>query len=142
MTLLIKVPSRRFMRFYRYPQALFPRALFPVNEQSVYAWDPRVDVRHKDGRVIYSIDVDRAKPEDLDVTVDDGVITIKGKRQLERSIEREGYNWRETSHSSFSRRLPLDRGADWQKTEASYEDGILEVTVPIAEAAPGHIEIQ
>ena len=92
--------------------------------------------------MIYSIDVDRAKPEDLDVMVDDGIVIIKGKRQLERSIEREGYNWRETSHSSFSRRFPLDRGADWEKTEASYEDGILVVTVPIAGETPRHIEIQ
>lgn len=142
MTLLMNVPSRRFMRFYKYPQALFPRTLFPVNGQRVYAWDPGVDVRHEDGRVIYSIDVDRAKPEDLDVMVDDGIVIIKGKRQLERSIEREGYNWRETSHSSFSRRFPLDRGADWEKTEASYEDGILVVTVPIAGETPRHIEIQ
>jgi HSP20 family protein len=138
----MKVPSRRFMRFYRYPQALFPRALFPVNGRSEHAWNPRVDVRREDGRVIYSVDIDEAKPEDLTVMADDGVVTIKGKRQLQRSIEREGYNWRETSRSSFSRSLPLERGAVWEKTEASYENGVLEVTVPVVEEAPTYIEIQ
>jgi len=142
MTLHMKIPSRRFTRFYRYPQVFSPRALFPVNEPRLYAWDPRVDIRHEDGRVLYSIDVAAAKPEDLDVTVDDGVVTIKGKLQLERGIDREGYNLRETSISSFTRCLPLDRGADWKRTEASYEDGVLEVTIPVSEATSRHIEIQ
>ena len=150
MTLLLRAPSRRFMRYYSFPQELLSRTLFPERERSrektremtVYAWDPRINVRQEDERVTFRIEVEDTRPEDLDVTVSDGVVTITGARHQERKVEREGYDWREIRHSAFSRRLPLGRGANWKKAEASFEDGVLEVSVPVVEEKPKHIEIQ
>lgn len=141
MALVLRTPSHRFWRYYGNPQSWFTSPL-PAPRKDRNAWDPKITVKKDDGRLKYRIEVKDARPEDLDVSVSEGVITIKGERRQEREVERRGYGWREISQSSFCRSLSLPREADWEKAEASFEDGVLEVSMTVTEPEPKHIKIQ
>lgn len=90
----------------------------------------------------YTIDVDGTNPEDLAVSVREGVVTIKCERSRERGIDRRGYNWRGASNDSFSHSLSLPHSADWENAEASFEDGMLEISMGISRKEPKLIEIR
>ena len=141
MALLLKIPSQRFWDYCGNPQKWFTPSL-PTRRDNINVWEPRISVSRDDGRLKYTIDVDGTNPEDLDVSVREGVITIKGERKQEREIDRRGYNWREISHGSFSRSLSLPHSADWEKAEASFEDGVLEISMSVSEKESKRIEIR
>jgi HSP20 family protein len=75
------------------------------------------------------------RPEDIDISVDDGVLTISGEMQHDEEEERENYLHRELHYGAFSRSLPLPASIDEGKAEATVKDGILTITLPKAERA-------
>jgi HSP20 family protein len=83
---------------------------------------------------IPAVDVDR----DVDITVEQGTLRISGKRQEERTEDREGLYLREMRYGSFQRTFPLPEGVEADVIKAEYRDGILVVTVPggAKQAAP------
>lgn len=141
MALVLRTPAHRFWRYYGNAQSWFTPAL-PSRSGGSHAWDPRITVKKDNGKLKYRIEVEDARPEDLDVSVNEGVITVRGELRQEREIERRGFEWHEISQSSFCRSLSLPRSADWEKAEASFEDGVLEVSMTITEDEPKRIEIQ
>ena len=134
MALVLKTPSRLFWRYYNLPRFVFSRVLLPRQEELTIPWDPEIDIEDSDGAYSLRVTVEDAKPDDLEVTVDEGVITIKGERHQERRVERGDFDWREISRSSFTRTLPLPGNTKWKETEATFEDGVLQVTIPMAVA--------
>lgn len=141
MALVLRHPSHRFWRYHCNPQSWFaPQE--PARRDAAGVWEPKITVRKQDGRLKYVIEVDGTDPDDLDVSISEYAITVKGERRQEREIERRGYEWREISHSSFSRSLSLPRSVDWEKAEATFEDGVLQVCMAIIEEEPKHIEIR
>ncbi|MEK6536129.1 MAG: Hsp20/alpha crystallin family protein [Actinomycetota bacterium] len=141
MALVLRTPAHRFWRYYGNPQSWFTQALRSRTE-GIHAWDPRITLKKDNGKLKYRIEVEDARPEDLNVSVSEGLITVRGERRQEHEIERRGYGCREISQSSFRRSLILPRSADWEKAEASFGDGVLEVSVTVTEAEPTRIEIQ
>jgi len=107
------------------------------------AWAPTMDVRETDDHFEVAVDLPGLEPEDVSVTFEDGVLAISGKREI--STERAGdtYHRIERSYGSFARSLRLPRTADGEKIEASFDKGVLTVTVPKAEIAkPRTIEVK
>jgi HSP20 family protein len=107
------------------------------------AWAPTMDVRETDDHFEVAVDLPGLEPEDVSVTFEDGVLAISGKREI--STERSGdtYHRIERSYGSFARSLRLPRTADGEKIEASFDKGVLTVTVPKAEIAkPRTIEVK
>lgn len=108
-------------------------------------WAPAIDVAAKDGDLVIRAELPGVKQEDVDITLQDGVLTISGERKAEREEERGGYYVRERRYGSFSRSLTLPQGTDESKVRARYEDGVLEVTVEGAGAIqeePKRIQIE
>lgn len=141
MALILRNPSHRFWRYHGTPQAIStppPQAREDITD----VWEPKITVRKEDGRLNYMFEVGGTNPEDLDVSISEDTITIKGDRRLERVFERRGYEWREISRSSFCRSLSLPRSVDWEKAEATFEDGVLEVSMAIKVEEPKRIEIR
>ncbi len=99
------------------------------------ALTPAVSVRREDGALTYSLEIADLKPEELEVSVSPGVLTVRGEHRLERTFDREGSKWRRISSSSFSRSLALPDNTQWSSAEAFFEAGVLRITVP--EGAPG-----
>ena len=98
-------------------------------------------VRHENG-VTLRLDVPGIDLEQLEVTVDRGVLTISGKREEERT-ENDKFFVRERTMGTFTRRLRLSENLNADAVEASYANGVLEVRVPVLEQAkPRKVEVR
>jgi len=107
-------------------------------------WAPAVDVLTRDGDLVVRAELPGVKPGDVDVTLQNGVLTISGEHKVAQEEERGGYHVRERRHGSFRRSMTLPEGTEEGKVRARFEDGVLEVTVEGAavEQAPRRIEIE
>ena len=93
-----------------------------------------IDVYQDSERLTVSASVPGVKPEDLEVTVADDILTITGERKVEREVKKEEeYLHREHRFGVFRRTVSLPEGLDAGKAESSYENGILTVTIPKSE---------
>ena len=106
-------------------------------------WVPALDVRESEDRWEVTLDLPGLEPGDVNVTFEDGMLSITGKRVF--SKEDEGDTWHriERSFGTFARSLRLPQTADTEKIEASFDKGVLTVSVPKTEQAkPRTIEVQ
>jgi HSP20 family protein len=112
--------------------------------QQLAQWAPAMDVLTKDGDLVIRAELPGIKQEDVDITLQNGVLTISGEHRANQEEERGGYHVRERRFGSFRRSMTLPEGTDESKVHARFEDGVLEVTVEGAAVgqAPKHIEIE
>ena len=95
----------------------------------VTEWAPAIDVLTENGDLVIRAELPGVKQEDVDITLQDNVLTVSGQRKAEQEEERGGYYVRERQYGSFSRSLTVPEGVDESKIHARYETGVLEVTV-------------
>ena len=107
-------------------------------------WAPVLDVLQEDGDIIVRAELPGVKPEDVDVTLHNGVLTISGERKAEEQREGSGYIVRERRYGSFRRSMTLPQGVDESGISARFDGGVLEVRVSGAAAVqePRRIEIE
>ncbi|MFY0990761.1 Hsp20/alpha crystallin family protein [Halomonas sp. C05BenzN] len=91
---------------------------------------PRVDVINRDGEVVVRAELPGFEREELDVSVTDSSVTIKGERHEESQQEEGEYFRSEISHGAFSRTVTLPCEIDADKAGASFRNGVLELTLP------------
>ena len=96
---------------------------------------PAVDVSEDEDHVILTAEVPGMSPDDLDVTVDNGILTIRGEKKGEATSEKAGYHRIERRYGQFERRVRLPDYVDVEKIAASYKDGVLKLEMPKSEAA-------
>jgi HSP20 family protein len=107
------------------------------------SWVPAVDVFDTAEAVVLKAELPGMKVADIQIEVDDNVLTIKGERSFDETVDDERYYRVERRYGSFQRSLALPQGVKADEIDASYDDGILEVTVPKSEAEkPRRIEVQ
>lgn len=97
------------------------------------SWLPAVDVFDTKDAVVLKAELAGMNPDDIQIEVEDNVLTIKGERKFEEKVEEERYYRVERRFGSFQRSLALPQGVRPEDISANYEDGILEVRVPKAE---------
>lgn len=106
-------------------------------------WTPAVDIREEEDRYLVHADIPGVAPKDIEVSAENGMLTIKGERTHESTVEEKGYKRIERSSGSFFRRFSLPEDADAEKITATSKDGVLELEIPKGEAAkPRRIEVQ
>jgi HSP20 family protein len=107
----------------------------PSRVWMVPSWDETLllDAYRENGNLVVKAEIPGVSSEDLDLTVKEGILTISGENRAEEKIEEENYIRRERSYGSFSRSLALPAEAEGDKAEAVFEDGVLTVTIPVAE---------
>ncbi len=112
--------------------------------QQLAQWAPAMDVLTKDGNLVIRAELPGVKLEDVDITLQNGVLTISGEHKVDQEEERGGYHVKERRYGSFRRSMTLPEGTDESKIHARFEDGVLEVTVEggAIEQAPKRIEIE
>ncbi|MFQ5660972.1 MAG: Hsp20/alpha crystallin family protein [Gammaproteobacteria bacterium] len=93
-------------------------------------WRPAVDIKEEDSRFVILADIPGVDPKDIEITMEGGVLTIKGERKVEKEEEKEGYKRVERAHGTFYRRFSLPDSANPDKIEARGKDGVLEVVLP------------
>jgi HSP20 family protein len=100
----------------------------------------RIEEFREDGTLVVRAEMPGIDPdEDVEVTIDDGVLCIRAERKESHEVsdDDKGSYRSEFRYGSFTRRLPLPAGASESDVEATYDDGILQIRVPITQEAPG-----
>ena len=107
-------------------------------------WAPALDVLQEDGDIVLRAELPGVKLEDVDITLQNGVLSISGERKAEEQREGSGYYVRERRYGSFRRSMALPEGVDESKIHARFQDGVLEVRVEGAAAVrePKRIQIE
>ena len=106
------------------------------------SWLPAVDVFDTKDAVVLKAELAGMRPDDIQIEVEDNVLTIKGERRFEEKVEQDRYYRVERRFGSFQRSLALPQGVRAEDIQASYEDGILEVRVPkVEEEKPKKITV-
>jgi HSP20 family protein len=129
-------PMRMFEDMFGSPEEFW--GLRPWNEGFV----PAVDVSEDDEKIEIHAEVPGMTRDDIDVSVENGVLTVSGEKKEEERKEETNYHRVERSYGHFERRMRLPEGVDEENIDASYTDGVLSVTVPKTEKpAPRRIEV-
>jgi HSP20 family protein len=106
-------------------------------------WRPAVDIKEETDRFVILADLPGVDPKDIDITMENGVLTLKGERSSEKKEEHEGYKRVERARGTFYRRFSLPDTADAEKIEARSKDGVLEIVLPKhAKVQPKRISVQ
>jgi len=100
------------------------------NGHSVADWVPAVDIVEEPDRFVLRADVPGVKPEDIDVSMENGVLSVSGQRHEEKTEETEGVRRLERISGRFYRRFSLPDTADAEAISATSANGILEVVIP------------
>jgi HSP20 family protein len=106
-------------------------------------WVPPIDIKEGEDAYEVSADVPGVDPKDIEVSLEDGVLTVKGERRTESQDENLGYTRTERAYGSFFRRFTLPDTADADNISARTEHGVLKLHVPKKEKAlPKKISVQ
>ncbi len=104
-------------------------------EGMVAAWAPPVDVSETPDRLTFSVEVPGFKQEDLNIRLENNVLTIEGERKFEEQKKDKEYHRVERSYGRFFRSFSLPANVDTEKVNANLEDGVLQIELPKKEEA-------
>jgi HSP20 family protein len=93
-------------------------------------WTPAVDIHEEEGHYLLTADIPGVNRKDVEITLEDGVLTIKGERKSVKEITEEGYRRRERIHGTFLRQFNLPETVDAANISARAEDGVLNIEIP------------
>jgi HSP20 family protein len=93
-------------------------------------WSPAVDIKEDENGFTIVADIPGVDPKDIDVHMENGMLTIKGERESEKKEEKEGYKRIERSYGSFYRRFSMPDSADADKIKAESKNGVLQISIP------------
>jgi HSP20 family protein len=146
-SLLPLAPFRLFqpnpIRFLEDPFTAF-RPYLPTEETIPFsAWTPLCDVYETDKELVLKMELPEMKKEDVHVTVENNLLTLRGERKFDEKVERENYHRVERQYGEFLRTFTLPTFVDGNKISAEFKDGLLTVTLPKNTAAiPKQIEVK
>jgi len=107
------------------------------------AWLPASDIFEEAAQFLIHIDLPGVDPATVEITSEQGVLTVRGKRQLQRQENPEGYRRVERLSGEFQRRFTLPETADVQNIRARATNGVLEVAIPkLAQVQPRKITVE
>jgi HSP20 family protein len=98
-------------------------------------WAPSLDVSETKDSLVVKAEVPGMDPKDINISLANGLLTIKGEKRQEKEEKDENYHMVERSYGSFARSIQLPREVKSDKIEATYKNGVLKVTLPKSEEA-------
>ena len=98
-------------------------------------WVPSIDVSETKNDLVVKAELPGMDPKDIDISLNDGYLTLKGEKKQEREEKEENYHYIERSYGSFTRSVQLPKEVKRDKITASYKNGILKITLPKSEEA-------
>ena len=131
------VPWRPFQELERIMSSWeprFPRFFEGFEEEETV---PPVESYVKDGNLVVRADVPGLEPKDIEISVLHDVLTIKGERKAEKEVKEKDYLRREVSYGAFERRISLPEGAAADKIQATFKNGVVEVSIPLPKGIEG-----
>ncbi|MGH8104256.1 MAG: Hsp20/alpha crystallin family protein [bacterium] len=126
---------------------LFEDCLVPKGEDgscgAILGWAPAVDIFETEDILMIKADLPGLNKDDVQVEVENNILTIRGEKKEEHEVKEENYYRQERSYGSFQRVFQLPRTVKADGINASFKNGVLEVTLPKVEAAkPKKIEVK
>jgi HSP20 family protein len=97
-------------------------------------WAPAVDIKEETDKFVIIADIPGVKPEDIEVHMEAGVLSVKGVKESETKTEKDGYKRVERAYGSFYRRFSLPDTADGEAINAKCKHGVLEIIIPKRES--------
>ncbi|HEY0051394.1 MAG TPA: Hsp20/alpha crystallin family protein [Pyrinomonadaceae bacterium] len=94
------------------------------------AWTPSVDIYEGKDEIVLEAELPGMKPEDVDVSIENNIITVKGERRFEKKDESDNYHRVERSYGSFTRSFTLPRNVVGDRAKADFSNGVLHITLP------------
>lgn len=122
------VPSRREDEFLGLWDE-FLRSPWSVHGVGARSFPP-VDVQDKDKEVVVTAELPGLEPKDIDLSVQNDCLVLRGEKKFERKEEKSGYTMQERGYGSFHRRIPLPEGVKADAVKAQYKNGVLTVRLP------------
>jgi HSP20 family protein len=142
MTVVRYEPWSLVNRFHRDIDRLFGPSQTATAADSG-AWLPPVDIHEEDNRFLLHVDLPGVDPKAVEITSEQGVLTIRGRREDVKREDRDGYRRVERITGEFQRRFNLPDTADVQNIKAKAVNGVLEVTIPkLAQVQPLRIAVE
>jgi HSP20 family protein len=105
----------------------------PVGTNVKPAWMPAIEVKEKDGNLLVTAELPGIRKEDVKVRIDGDTLVVEGERKEEKEEKSEGFFHTERSYGKFYRTIVLPAGAKTDLIVAQVNNGILEITVPLAD---------
>ena len=111
-------------------------------ESNLTPWAPAVDIYETEHELVVKADLPDVNPQDLDIHVENNILTIRGERKFENKVKEENYLRMERSYGSFSRTFSLANSVNSEAIKADYQNGVLTLTIPKREEAkPKQIKV-
>jgi len=113
-----------------------------MQEQNLTTWAPAVDIYEGENELVVKADLPEVKPEDLDIRVENNILTIRGERKFEKKVDEKNYLRVERAYGSFARSFSLANTVNSEAIKADYKDGVLTLNIPKREEAkPKQIKV-
>lgn len=125
-------PFRELERMARRWESAFPRDFEDFEDNYDEVFTPAVESYVKDGNLVVRADVPGLELKDIEVTILGNVLSVKGERKNEQEVKKDDYLRREVSYGAFERRMSLPEGTATDKVKASFKNGVIEITFPLA----------
>jgi len=107
------------------------------------AWNPSVDIFENQNQIVLEAELPGMKPEDVEISIENNVLTLHGERKFEKKDESDNFHRVERSYGSFTRSFTLPPTVTSEKASAEFENGVLHLTLAKREEAkPRRIEIK
>lgn len=117
----------------------FPRR---GDESALTTWAPAVDIYETENELVIKADVPDVNENDIDIRVENNMLTIRGERKFDQTVKEDNYLRVERTYGSFSRSFSLPNTVDSEKIHAGYKNGVLTVQMPKrAESKPKQVKI-
>jgi HSP20 family protein len=122
---------------------LFSDTLDRTSEEgSLTAWAPAVDIYETEHELVVKADLPDIDPKDLDIRVENNILTIRGERKFEKKVSEDNYLRVERAYGTFSRSFTLASTVNADAIKAEYQNGVLTLTIPKREEAkPKQIKV-
>lgn len=136
-------PFQEMMTLRSAVDRLFDASMQPLDATRPLAWGMPLDVVEDGDAYRVKANIPGIDPKDIEITFTDNVLTIKGELKSEEEVKETRYHMRERRYGAFSRSISLGDRVNGDKISASYENGVLTLTLPKAEESkPKRIEIK
>jgi HSP20 family protein len=111
-------------------------------ESNLTPWAPAVDIFESENELIVKADLPEVNPQDLDIRVENNVLTIRGERKFDKKVNEDNYLRIERAYGSFSRSFSLATSVKSDAIKADYQNGVLTLSIPKREEAkPKQIKV-
>jgi HSP20 family protein len=110
--------------------------MFESKELAKYNWTPKIESYRQNGTYVIKADLPGVEAKDIHVELENGYLTLRGERKMDKQSKDKRVDRREVFYGSFERCMAVPENLKAEEVKAKYHDGVLEITIPVEEKSP------